>query len=102
MLTPKIGDTVVIRGVVKRISDPFIYVETLGDVEQCMIKTSRIEEIIPAPPPKPVVGDMVTYPFCKMREGRRLLFTHGIDAIVEGIDSNTFTIDYNKLTKVNS
>lgn len=102
MLKPKIGDTVVIRGVVTSIDsycDTFKWASAKGREHFHITNMLHIEEIIPSPP---VVGDMVTYFGCSEPEGRRLILVRGKDAVLEHPSGQLFIRHYDKLTKVGS
>lgn len=58
MLTPKVGDTVVVRGVVLTAPTGFVYIKTSGSMGELLVSLDRITEVIPKPW-EPAVGDTV-------------------------------------------
>lgn len=75
-MSPKVGDTVIIEGVViEVITGGFFKFKT--DCGSCPAYVSRkhIKDIIPGPPPEPKVGDTVWYDGVP-DDGGTLLFIH--------------------------
>jgi len=67
----KVGDTVIIKGVVRKVSTDYVHVETSPKRCPLMISQDRISEVIPAPI-ELVVGE--TYTWKNYKGGRTVIW----------------------------